>query len=317
MRQKIHLYILYTLIGVLFVLLFFKSSENQENTLHAEEITVESSSGELITFAIPEPKVRTFDLPEEITFAGESVPLDIPDVMERFEREIYVNAYWQSNMILLMKRANRYLPTIEKILREQGVHDDFKYLAMAESGLMNVVSPAGARGFWQFMPATAKEHNLEVSDEVDERYHLEKSTLATCKYLKSSFAKFGNWTAVAASYNMGITGFGKRLQEQRQANYYDLLLVDETSRYVFRILAFKEIFENPLKYGFDLKESQLYQTPVYRELIVDSDIPNLAQWAIQHNSNYKELKLHNPWLRSTKLPVRRGKEYVIKLPAVN
>jgi membrane-bound lytic murein transglycosylase D len=245
------------------------------------------------------------------------VPLDQPDIKERFEREIYVNAYWQSNMILLMKRANKYLPSIEKTLKQQGIPDDFKYLAMAESGLMNVVSPAGARGFWQFMPATAKEYDLEVSDEVDERYHLEKSTVATCKYLKSAFAKFGNWTAVAASYNMGITGFGKRLQEQRQANYYDLLLNDETSRYLFRILAFKEIFENPVKYGFELRESELYQAPIFRDFVVESDIDNLATWAIKHNSNYKELKLHNPWLRSSKLKVKKGKSYSIQLPVSN
>ncbi|PRY86003.1 lytic transglycosylase domain-containing protein [Mongoliibacter ruber] len=317
MLHKTHIFILYGLIGLLFLLLFLKTSEKGENTLHAEEITVESSTGEVITFSIPEPRVRTFDLPQSITFAEEAVPLHINDVRERFEREIYVNAYWQSNMILLMKRSYKYLPTIEKILHEQGIPDDFKYLAMAESGLMNVVSPAGARGFWQFMPATAKEHNLEVSDEVDERYHLEKSTLATCKYLKSSFAKFGNWTAVAASYNMGITGFGKRLQEQKQANYYDLLLNDETSRYLFRILAFKEIFENPEKYGFNLDQSERYQVPVLRELTVDQDIDNLAAWSIKHNSNYKELKIHNPWLRSSKLKVKRGKEYIIKLPATN
>lgn len=317
MVNKTHLYIIYGLIGLLFLLLFLKSSEHKENTLEAKEITVESSSGEVMTFTIPEPKVRIFDIPQSITFAEEKVPLELEDVRERFEREIYVNAYWQSNMILMMKRANKYLPTIERILNEQGIPEDFKYLAMAESGLMNVVSPAGARGFWQFMPNTAKEYNLEVSDEVDERYHLEKSTVATCKYLKSAFAKFGNWTAVAASYNMGITGFGKRLQEQRQANYYQLLLNEETSRYLFRILAFKEIFENPAKYGFELKESELYQKPVFRELIIDQDIENLAAWAVKHNSNYKELKIHNPWLRSTKLNVKKGKEYKIQLPVSN
>lgn len=315
--QRIHLFLLYGLIGLLFLLWFFQNQKGSSNDIYTEEITMESGSGEVMTFSIPEPKVRIFDIPKEITFADENVPLDQPDIKERFEREIYVNAYWQSNMILLMKRANKFLPSIEKILKQQGIPDDFKYLAMAESGLMNVVSPAGARGFWQFMPATAKEYDLEVSDEVDERYHLEKSTVATCKYLKSAFAKFGNWTAVAASYNMGITGFGKRLQEQRQANYYDLLLNDETSRYLFRILAFKEIFENPVKYGFELRESELYQAPVFRNLLVDSDIDNLAAWAIKHNSNYKELKLHNPWLRSSKLKVKKGKSYSIQLPVSN
>ncbi|EOZ96655.1 Membrane-bound lytic murein transglycosylase D precursor [Indibacter alkaliphilus LW1] len=315
--NRAHLFLIYGLIGLLFLLWFFQNPEDSRKELHAEEITLESSSGETMTFSIPEPKVRIFELPETISFADETVPLNDAEVKERFEREIYVNAYWQSNMILLMKRAGKYLPTIERILNEQGVPDDFKYLAMAESGLMNVVSPAGARGFWQFMPATAKEYNLEVSNDVDERYHLEKSTEATCKYLKSAFAKFGNWTAVAASYNMGINGFGRRLQEQRQASYYDLLLNDETSRYLFRILAFKEIFENPVKYGFELKEKEIYQPAVYRELIIDSSVDNLANWAIQHNSNYKELKNNNPWLRSSSLNVKRGKTYTIRLPVQN
>jgi membrane-bound lytic murein transglycosylase D len=315
--HRAHLFLIYGLIGLLFLLWFFQNPEDSGKELHAEEITLESSSGETMTFSIPEPKVRIFELPETISFADETVPLNDAEVKERFEREIYVNAYWQSNMILLMKRAGKYLPTIERILNEQGVPDDFKYLAMAESGLMNVVSPAGARGFWQFMPATAKEYNLEVSNDVDERYHLEKSTEATCKYLKSAFAKFGNWTAVAASYNMGINGFGRRLQEQRQASYYDLLLNDETSRYLFRILAFKEIFENPVKYGFELKEKEIYQPAVYRELIIDSSVDNLANWAIQHNSNYKELKNNNPWLRSSSLNVKRGKTYTIRLPVQN
>lgn len=265
-------------------------------------------------FRIPEAKVRLFDLPEKITFAGETVPLNQADIWERFEREIYVNAYWQSNMILLMKRSEKYLPTIEKILRDNGVPDDFKYLAMAESGLMNVVSPAGARGFWQFMPNTAKEYNLEVSNDVDERYHLEKSTLAACQYLKSAYARFGNWTSVAASYNMGITGLRKRKEEQKLDNYYDLLLNEETSRYLFRILAFKEIFENPEKYGYELSRKDYYKLPLYRELKVNQSIPNLAQWALRHNSTYKELKIHNPWLRSAKLNVGKGSDYLIKLP---
>jgi hypothetical protein len=234
--------ILYGLIAVLFGILTFKQFYNQIQS--ADQLIVESSEGERIQLLMPESKVRLFDLPEKISFAGEVVPLNKQDVFERFEREIYVNAYWQSNMILLMKRSSKYLPTIERILNENGVPEDFKYLAMAESGLMNVVSPAGARGFWQIMPATARENRLEVSNDVDERYHLEKSTLAACRYLKSAYAKFGNWTSVAASYNMGMTGLRKRKEEQSFENYYELFLNDETSRYLFRILAFKEILEN-------------------------------------------------------------------------
>ncbi len=309
-----HLFIIYGLLGFLIVFVIFQKAKEINPTVFGEEIVIESEKGSKMTLTIPEPKIRLFDLPTKISFADEPVPLKEADVWERFEREIYVNVYWQSNMILLMKRAGKFLPTIEKILRQQGVPDDFKYLAMAESGLLNVVSPAGARGFWQFMPGTAKDFNLQVSNDVDERYHLEKSTIAACKYLKSAYSKFGNWTSVAASYNMGITGIGKRKQEQNQSDYYDLHLVEETSRYLFRILAFKEIFENPVKYGFEFSEQDIYRQPVYRELMVDQSIPSLAQWAIKHNSNYKILKIHNPWLRSSKLSVKKGKEYLIKLP---
>ena len=309
---RYHIFILYGLIAVLFGILILIQFDNQIQS--ADQLIVESSEGERIQLLMPESKVRLFDLPEKISFAGEPVPLNKQDVFERFEREIYVNVYWQSNMILLMKRSSKYLPTIERILNENGVPEDFKYLAMAESGLMNVVSPAGARGFWQIMPATARENRLEVSNDVDERYHLEKSTLAACRYLKSAYAKFGNWTSVAASYNMGMTGLRKRKEEQSFENYYELFLNDETSRYLFRILAFKEILENPKKYGFELGSKDYYQQPLYRELKVDQSIPNLAQWAIRHNSSYKELKNHNPWLRSSKLNVSKNKDYMIKIP---
>jgi len=312
--RRYHLFIIYTLIaGLLAWNLFLQFGKKTENQ-NTEEVLVRSAEGEQFRISIPEAKARIFEIPEKLTFADEPVPMEQADVLERFEREIYVNVYWQSNMILLMKRAGKYLPTIEKILREQGVPDDFKYLAMTESGLMNVVSPAGARGFWQIMPGTAKDCKLEVSDEVDERYHLEKSTLAACKYLKSAYSKFGNWTSVAASYNIGITGIRKRKEEQNQSNYYNLYLVEETSRYLFRILAFKEIFENPGKYGFELTEKDKYKLPLLRELKVTQSINSLANWAIQHNSTYKDLKIHNPWLRSQKLKIEKNQDYIIKLP---
>nr|WP_262918388.1 lytic transglycosylase domain-containing protein [Belliella filtrata] len=279
-----------------------------------EEVLVTPESGEQFVMKIPDDRAKLFDLPESISFADEPVPLELEDVKERLEREIYVNAYWQSNMILLIKRAGKYIPTIEKILAENGIPADFKYLAMAESGLMNVTSPAGARGFWQFMPATAKEYNLEVSNDVDERYHLEKSTIAACLYLKKAYARYGNWTSVAASYNMGMGGLSKRKSEQKQNNYYDLLLNDETSRYVFRLLAFKEIFENAEKYGFNLAPKDLYTMPKLREVATSTDISNLADWAIKHNTNYKILKLYNPWLRSDRLRTSKGKVYEIKIP---
>ena len=312
--RRYHLYIIYSLIvGLLIWNLFLQFGEKTANP-NGEEVLVRSAEGEHFRINIPDAKVRIFEIPKKITFANETVPLEQADVFERFEREIYVNAYWQSNMILLMKRAGKYLPTIEKILQEQGVPDDFKYLAMAESGLLNVISSADARGFWQIMEGTAKDYKLEVSDDVDERYHLEKSTLAACKYLKTAYSKFGNWTSVAASYNIGITGIRKRKEEQNQSNYYNLYLVEETSRYLFRILASKEIFENPKKYGFELSEENIYKQPLFRELKVNQSINSLANWAIQHSSNYKELKIHNPWLRSQKLKIKKGGDYIIKLP---
>jgi membrane-bound lytic murein transglycosylase D len=314
MLRRYHLFIIYGLILGLLGWNLFLQFEKKPETQNTEEVLVQSAEGEQFRITIPEAKVKIFDLPKKITFAEESVPMDQADVLERFEREIYVNAYWESNMILLMKRAAKFLPTIEKILQQQGIPDDFKYLAMAESGLMNVTSPAGAKGFWQIMPGTAKDFNLEVNDDVDERYHLEKSTLVACRYLKSSFAKFGNWTSVAASYNIGIAGIRKRKEEQNQSNYYNLYLVEETSRYLFRILAFKEIFENPGKYGFELTENDLYKQPLFRELNVNLSISSLANWAIQHNSNYKELKIHNPWLRSQQLKIKKDQDYIIKLP---
>jgi membrane-bound lytic murein transglycosylase D len=259
--------------------------------------------------------IRIFELPDQLDFAGERVPLEEGDVLERLEREIYVNAYWESNMILLMKRSAKYLPLIEEKLKENGIPDDFKYLAMAESGLLNVSSPAGAKGYWQILESTGKEYGLEISKDVDERYHFEKSTIAATKYFKKAHTKFQDWTAVAASYNMGQTGFAKRQEEQLNKAYFDLYLNEETSRYLFRILAFKVIFENPGAFGFHLKPQDFYQNPTLKSIQVTQNIPNLAEWAKNQGSNYKHLKLHNPWLRDQNLKVKSGKVYELRLPA--
>lgn len=308
--------VLYLLIGIQFLAMVYLW---QRNDNLVPPILLDSDGREQVLIGEGQepasPRVQIFEIPEQMVFAGERVPLHEPDVRERLEREIYVNAYWESNALLMMKRAGKYFPTIERMLEENGIPEDFKYIALIESGLLPVVSPAGARGFWQFMPGTAKDFGLEVSNEVDERYHWEKSTLAACKYLRSAYGKFGNWTSVAASYNIGVAGLTRRTNDQQVPNYYDLYLNEETSRYMFRALAFKELFEHPLKYGFELQASDLYQIPVLREHVVDTSIPDLASWALQHGSNYKELKLHNPWLRREKLSVRRGKSYTIELPA--
>lgn len=255
-----------------------------------------------------------FVMPDSIDFAGEKAPLKITDVKERFERELITNANLDATTLLILKRANRSFPVIEPILKKYGVPDDFKYLAVIESGLVNVVSPAGARGVWQFMPETAKEKGMEVNDAVDERYHLQKSTEAACKYLLDAKARFGNWTLAAASYNGGMNGVNKQIEMQKVANYYDLLLTEETSRYVFRILALKEIMKNPDKYGFNVLPSELYQGLPTKIVPVDSSITDLASFAQSQGINYKILKIHNPWLRDKKLMNPGKKRYDIEIP---
>ncbi|MBB3700815.1 transglycosylase SLT domain-containing protein [Flammeovirga yaeyamensis] len=255
------------------------------------------------------------DLPKDFEFAGEKVPLDEEDIIERFDREMYVNSYWHSHTILVLKRAQRWLPMIDKILKEEGVPSDFKYLCIIESDLMLTArSGSGAAGFWQFMPSTAREYGLTVTKEVDERYHVEKATHAACQYLKKAKDRLGTWTLAAAAYNRGVTGILKGMKDQKVDNYYDLLLNQETSRYVFRILALKEIMSDPKKYNFELSTHQLYNEEKTRTVTVKKTISNLAEFAKQEGVNYKILKRHNPWLRQNKLTVRKGKSYVITLP---
>lgn len=252
--------------------------------------------------------------PTSIDFAGEQTPLQISDVRERLDRELLVNANLDATTLLIIKRANRAFPVIEPILAKYNVPDDFKYLAVIESGLVNVVSPAGARGVWQFMPQTAREIGMEVNDMVDERYHLEKSTEAACKYLLDAKAKFGSWTLAAASYNGGMTGVNKQIEMQKVTDYYDLLLNDETSRYVFRILALKEIMKSPAKYGFVINTDELYVNLPSKKIEVDSSITDLASFAKTQGINYKILKIHNPWLRDKKLLNVSKKKYIIEIP---
>ncbi len=250
----------------------------------------------------------------QMDFAGEQVPTYMADVQERLDKEMVTNMNYHTNTTLVIKRANKVFPIMEPILAKYGVPDDFKYLAVIESSLVNAVSPAGARGVWQFMPSTAKEKGMEVSEQVDERYHLEKSTEAACKYLIAAKEKFGSWTLAAASYNGGIGGIKTKIEEQQVDNYYDLLLTEETSRYVFRILALKEIMKNADKYGFSIpKEALYYQIPT-KKIVVDSSITNLAVFAKSQGVNYKILKLHNPWLRDKVLLNAAGKKYEIEIP---
>ena len=253
-------------------------------------------------------------LPNNMNFCGEKVPMRIIDVKERLDREMTVNINLHSATTLIIKRANRYFPEIEPILKKHGIPDDFKYLAVIESALTNATSSAGAKGFWQFMPETAKEYNLEVTNSIDERYDVVKATEAACQYLKKAHAKFGNWTLVAASYNRGMGGIQKSLDSQGVSDYYDLFLTEETSRYVFRILALKEIMGNSGKYGFQLPNDVLYDPIKTKNLPVTENIPDLAKYALDQGINYKILKLHNPWMRDTSLTITPGKSYVIQIP---
>lgn len=257
---------------------------------------------------------KSHEIQDHVFFCGERVPLEVPDISERFDKEIVKNAYWHSSILLYYKRIGKYFPIIEPILKKNKIPEDFKYLAIAESGLSNVVSPAGARGFWQIMEKTGMEYGLEINKEVDERYHLEKATEAACKYLKESYQKFGSWTLVAASYNMGMYGLQKNLERQKTNNYYDLLLNSETSRYLFRIVALKEILENPKDFGFNLKNKNRYPRQDFKEIEIDSTISDFTQFAIQQNINYKYLKLANPWLRRQYLKNYKKKTYTIKIP---
>lgn len=259
-------------------------------------------------------KVFSLTLPNELSFCGEPVPLDRIDVRERLDRELLVNTYWQSNTLLAHKRANRWFPMIEEVLRREGVPEDMKYIALIESGLTNAVSPAGATGYWQFMKETAVRHGLEVNAEVDERYHVEKSTVAACRYLKNGYDKYGSWALAAASYNLGQGGVDKQLGRQKQENYFDLLLPEETARYVYRVLAMKEIIRDPERYGFHLRRKDLYPPYATRTLNVSTPIADLAAFAIANGTDYKTLKLLNPWLRDTKLTNREGRSYALLLP---
>ncbi|BDD07711.1 murein transglycosylase [Fulvitalea axinellae] len=289
--------------------------DTEKETAKAKTEVVEARPGvtpdELPGFV----NARAFRAPTELSFAGEQVPLDDPDVWERLDRELYVNSYFHSSTIFLIKRASRWFPLVNPILKEEGIPEDMAYLPLIESGFTNAVSPAGAAGHWQLMRTTAREYGLEVNEEVDERYHPVKATQAAVKFLKKSHAKFGNWTNVAASYNIGMSGLQRRLKKQRVESYYDLLLNEETKRYVFRLLAIREILNNQNKYGFIIPADQLYYPEKVKKVEVKKSITDLTAFAFKHGINYKILKRHNPWLRRNTLTIKKsGKIYEIWIP---
>jgi hypothetical protein len=258
--------------------------------------------------------IQSFKLPDNVTFAGEKMPLDNFDTRESLEREILISAYRHSSTILIIKRANRYLPLIEKILKKYNIPDDFKYLAAAESEYSNMISPAGATGFWQIMPETGREEGMEINTVVDERYDVEKSTQFACEYFLKSYEKYGNWTLAAASYNGGRAAIDDQIEIQHQYNYYDLLLSDETARYIFRAVAYKLVITDPESFEFNIGKDDLYPEMKYYEVKVDSAITNFSGFAEKFGTNYKMLKLLNPWLRKPYLTPQPNKEYLIKIP---
>lgn len=261
-----------------------------------------------------EYKIISPKIPNHVIIFGEGVPIDNFEVYERVDREILVNTYWHSATILAIKRAARWFPVIEPILKQNNIPDDFKYLAVVESNLENVVSSAGATGYWQFIKSAATQYGLEVNDQVDERYNVEKSTKAACKYLLDAYNKFGNWTMASASYNAGINGIEKWSGLQKSTNYWNLVLGSETSRYVSRIIAMKLIMENPSAYGYDLKAEDLYKPLKFKEIELNTSVTNFADYASTLGINYKTLKYFNPWLRDTELKNKTSTLYKIKVP---
>jgi len=302
MKNK-HFYFLgiAVLLLVFFQLFMYSTDLKSEDKLHQEQFNMKYG-----IFAIVQP--------EDLNFAGEEIPIYSSEIWERIDKQLLKNTYWQSNTMLYFKKAHKYFPVIEPILKKYNIPDDFKYLAVIESGLDNAISPAGAAGFWQILKGTAREYGLEVNSAIDERYNLEKATVVACEYLQGAYNKFGNWTMAAASYNMGKNGARRKIKEQASNNYYNLYLNSETSQYVFRIIAIKEIMQNPRKYGFMFRDKDLYTIPNYKTIAVDSTIANLSDFAKSHNINYKLLKQFNPWLRAKSLPDKSRREYILKIP---
>uniref|UniRef100_UPI003217A2B0 lytic transglycosylase domain-containing protein n=1 Tax=uncultured Draconibacterium sp. TaxID=1573823 RepID=UPI003217A2B0 len=260
-------------------------------------------------------RFESIALPEKVSFAGESMPLDRFYVKEALDRELLSNAYFHSQTIRYIKMAPRYFPIIEPILKENGIPEDFKYLAVAESGFNpRAVSPARAVGFWQLMQGTATDYGLEINKEVDERYHIEKATKVACSYLKDAYEKFGSWTLVAAAYNRGMTGIKRQIDRQEEEDYYDLLITTETARYVYRIVALKLILENPEKYNFYISDDEKYPIIPTKEVEITGSVSSFSDFAKKQGISYKVLKDFNPWLRENELTYSGKKRYWVKIP---
>lgn len=261
-----------------------------------------------------EQSVTIPPLPDKLSFASEAVPIDYFDVREAILREMTVITYWHSSMTQILLLDNRFGKVIKEILKEEKIPQDFYYLCIAESGLHPAVSGAGAAGYWQFLEGTAKEYGLVVNDEVDERYNLEKSTRAACAYFKKAYATFGSWTMAAASYNIGMSNVKYRIEKQSIKNYYDMQFPEETARYLFRALAFKSIMADPKRYGFVIDEEYLYRPFEYKKVEVEGPIANWSDFAAEHKTNFKLLKIFNPWIRANNMENKQKNKFVVKVP---
>jgi len=261
-----------------------------------------------------EQVVKVPAIPRSLSFAGEDVPLNYFDVKEAIQRELMVISYWHASITYIIQLNNRYKDEIKSILKEEGLHEDFYYLCIAESGLQPVVSPANAGGYWQFLAGTAKEYKLVVDEEVDERYNVEKSTRAAAAYFKKAYAEFGTWTMAAASFNIGISNVRYRMKVQSLKNYYDMQFPEETARYVYRALAFKILLQDPRRFGFYIGAEDLYKPLEYTEVTVKGQVENWSEFAAKHKTNFKMLKMYNQWIRSNKLENRPNHTYVVKVP---
>ena len=281
----------------------------------SNKIDPASTTGEQAKEGRPQYRWFAPELPKALSFCGEQVPMERWEVRERLEREMLVNAYLHGSTLYILMLSGRYFPVIEERLKANDIPDDIKYICVAESSLQqNALSPVGAASFWQFMKDTGPHYGLEINDEVDERFNVIKATDAACKYFKEAYTKFGSWTAAAASYNCGQTGYANQVDFQQSSNYYDLIFPDETNRYVFRILALKYILSNAKVFGLYPEQNDDFKPLKSRVVEVDKTIENLNDFAKTNNTTYKMLKIYNPWLRAHKLTVKAGKKYEIALP---
>ncbi len=293
---------------------FITCCANSTTDTTSNSVNEFSSKDDFLRGEVPAQKVVISPVPKEATFAGESVPLENFDVRESLQRELTVMTYQHGTMSYIIQLCGRYQELVQNILKEEGIHPDFFYLCIAESMLQPLVSTASAKGYWQFLSGTAKDYGLEVSTQVDERYHWEKATRAACKYLKKAYVKYGTWSLAAASYNIGMGNIDERIKYQSIKNYYDMQLPLETARYVYRAVAYKLIINNPEKYGFYISESDKYKPLQYKEVEVGGPIANWSDFAEEHNTNFKLIKMYNEWIRSNSLLNKQGKTYKVWVP---